>query len=267
MASVTARINQIKQPRGGYIKPSQFKETAFDDGLNPNADYESVHASIVGMAVDYLTRFLMGAKIEDAFKISMLGYKHRIMILGERQLKRDQKQKLDITTLLEQIKGLDDNSIIAACKATTYDVWYRNPMGAIRAKEADEIILEEITIENIRIMVNRSLLFWEKYGPIIKDGFTFENGGYTATVHAGDGDFLTADTLWDFKVSKSRPTNRNTLQLLMYWIMGQHSGKEEFTKITKLGIFNPRLNKMYLLNMSEVPAEVIEDVEQNVICY
>jgi hypothetical protein len=35
------------------------------------------------------------------------------------------------------------------------------------------------------------------------DGFTFE-GGYTDTVSKGDGDLTTADTLWDFKVSKAK---------------------------------------------------------------
>ena len=77
-----------------------------------------------------------------------------------------------------------------------------------------------------------------KNGSIIKDGFTFEPakpddkayekmiktgkgsyGGYTYTVESGDGDFLTADTLWDFKVSKSKPTNKHTLQLLMYLLL------------------------------------------------
>lgn len=41
-------------------------------------------------------------------------------------------------------------------------------------------------------------------------------GGYTYTFESGDGDFLTADTLLDFKVSKSKPTNKHNLQLLMY---------------------------------------------------
>lgn len=59
-------------------------------------------------------------------------------------------------------------------------------------------------------MVKRSVSFWNMYGPIIKDGFTFEPYGYTKTVDTGDGDFLTQDTLWDFKVSKAKPTNKQT---------------------------------------------------------
>lgn len=92
-------------------------------------------------------------------------------------------------------------------------------------------------------------------------------GGYTATVSSGDGDFLSEDTLWDFKVSKSKPTSQHTLQLLMYWIMGQHSGQDKFKNITRLGIFNPRLNTVYLLNMEDVSPEIIATVEKEVICY
>lgn len=53
----------------------------------------------------------------------------------------------------------------------------------------------------------------------------------------------------------------------MYWIMGQHSGKPEFKSVTKLGIFNPRLNLVYTLNIQDIPEEVVQTVESEVICY
>ena len=109
--------------------------------------------------------------------------------------------------------------------------------------------------------------FFQEYGPVVCDGFTFEGGGYTDTVDTGDGDFLTEDTLWDFKVSKSKPTNKHTLQLLMYWIMGQHTLREEFRRISKLGIFNPRLNTVYLYDLSNISLDVVKEVEREVICY
>lgn len=61
MASVTGRISAIKQPRGGYIKPSEFDAIIIDDGIVLNAE-ENVHGSVIGMAVDYLTRFIKGAR-------------------------------------------------------------------------------------------------------------------------------------------------------------------------------------------------------------
>ena len=50
MSSVTQRIKKIKQPRGGYIKPSQFKLQKIDDGKILN-EQENIHASVIGMAV------------------------------------------------------------------------------------------------------------------------------------------------------------------------------------------------------------------------
>ena len=49
--------------------------------------------------------------------------------------------------------------------------------------------------------------------------------------------------------------------------MGQHSTKAEFSAITKLGIYNPRLNSVYILPIAEVPNEIIKEVEEDVICY
>lgn len=265
MSSVTARVKEVSQPRGGYIKPSQFQVTRLDDQQTLGA--ENVHVSIVGTAVDYMTRYMLSQDVNEAFKISLMGYRNRIRLLGEQTVAQDVLNKVEISRLLKHIKELDDVSIIAACKACAYDVWYRNPMVAMTARSAADTNPDTSTIENIRIMVNRSLAFWEQYGPITSDGFTFEPYGYTNTVNTGDGDYLTADTLWDFKVSKATITNKHTLQLLMYWIMGQHSGQDIYKNITRLGIYNPRLNEVYLLEMSQVPESIIQEVESVVIRY
>lgn len=115
-------------------------------------------------------------------------------------------------------------------------------------------------------MVLRTLAFIENYGPITKDGFTFE-GAYTDVVTIGDGDYLTADTLWDFKVSKKEPNKGQTLQILIYYIMGKHSNYLEFNNIQNLGIFNPRLNKAYSLSVSDISDEIITEVSEKVLGY
>ena len=104
------------------------------------------------------------------------------------------------------------------------------------------------------------------YGPKVLDGFTFE-GAYTPMVSSGDGDFTTADTLWDFKVSKMPIKKEHTLQLLMYWRMGLHSVHPEFKDVRFLGIYNPRSNTASRLAVSDIPNDVIEQVERDVICY
>ena len=149
-------------------------------------------------------------------------------------------------------------------------------MWAMIAKGADDINPDKQTMDNIRTLIQRSLSFWNKVGPISSEGFVFaekdskENiikSGYTSTVDSGDGDYLTEDTMWDFKVSKSGITSQNTLQILMYYIMGQHSDMDVYKSIKKLGFFNPRLNTMYVLDVDTISDDVIKAVETEVICY
>lgn len=278
MKSVTGRISEIKQPWGGYVKPSQFTEITINDNEVLTAS-ENVHATIIGLVVDYLTRFMMGVELTEAFSISHQG--------AERATKLGHKDAIKIAEkLILGIKDIDENSIINACKLVTFDVWRRNLKAAHNAKGVDETNPDFDTIHNIQIMIKRSLAFWKEYGPIIMAGFTFEPmndnkenyikmllqgegsfGGYTSTVTSGGGDYLTKDTLWDFKVLKSKVKSKHTLQLLMYWIMGQHSGRDEFKNISKLGVFNPRLNAIYTLDIVDVPKEIIEIIEKEVICY
>ena len=74
-------------------------------------------------------------------------------------------------------------------------------------------------------------------------------------------------SLWDFKVSKRDPNSKQTLQLLMYYLMGKHSVHKEFDSIEKLAIFNPRKNKIYCAEVSDIPDEVIKEVSEKVIGY
>ena len=250
MPSVTQRIAQITQPYGGYLPIKLFSKVVFNDSLTLN-ESENIHASLVGIAVDYLTRFALGDSVNKAFHISYLG----ASIINMQSKAND---------LMKKITGLDDVSIISACKLSGFDVCFRSSRAAY--KPIEDINPDSDTIENIRIMVNRSISFWQKYGPIIRSEITFE-GGYTDTVSTGDGDFITADTLWDFKVSKSAPTSKHSLQILMYYVMGIHSVHSYFKELSNLGFFNPRLNTAYICPITAIAAETISKIENEVICY
>ena len=265
MSSVTGRIAEIEQTPGGLLNWTQFDKVVFSDGKDMFE--ENIPPKVIGLVVDYLARYLTGSSIEEAFEISIKGYKCREKIVTQTAINRDKQRKMDIYSLCKKITGNDDESIKAACQAVTYDTWYRAPWSAVFAAGDLEINPNYETIRNVQIMVERCLIFWEKYGPVLKTGFTFENGGYSKVVDAGDGDFLTKEALWDFYVSKKEPSSKKTLQVLMYWIMGMHSGKEEFRNISKIGIFNPRLNVAYIIETNKIPIEIISIVENEVICY
>lgn len=249
--SVTARIRQVKQPRGGYINPKNMTVIKIGDGEETLNPYEHLHPSLIGLAVDYLTRFMLGEPVEKAFMISLKG----ASLIGEQKAAQKYMSRID---------GLNRRSVINAVKLCGYDVIYR--AGVMGYKPVTSITPDYASIENIMTMVERSLQFFEDCGPIVMSGFTFE-GGYTNIIGAGDGDFTTKDTLWDFKVSKNMVKKEHTLQLLIYWRMGLHSIHPGFEEIKYLGVYNPRLNTVYKISVEDIPENIIREVETDIIGY
>lgn len=248
--SVTRMAKIVKQPKGGYIKPSELEKN-YIEYKKELEEGENVSPILVGLAVDYLSRMVMGDSKDNAFQISLLG----AGIIDNLKL---------ANFYLSNINGLDDNSIVSAIKLVSYDCVFR--AGAQAYVDQSDIKPNNQTIENIREMVNRTVEFWKQYGPITIYGPTFE-GGYTKSISTGDGDYVTADTIWDYKVSKNTPTNKYTFQLLLYYILGLHSIHEEYKNIKYLGIYNPRLNVVYRYKIENISKEVIEDIEKNIIGY
>ncbi len=272
--TVTQVCRSFSQPRGGFIRLSEFEQIPFAGQTILNTS-ENISPGLVGMTVDYMTRFSMGFPLSKSFQTSIQGA-YNISMEAFRLSAQFGKN----------IKGLDDISIINSCKLVSFDDAFRLSRIGGDMPPLEAIDPDQETIDNIRILINRSIHFWNQYGPITEIGFTFESpeqkkkgsrdhssleafisGGYTLIVANGEGDYLTKDTLWDFKVSKTGPRTRDTLQLLMYWIMGRHSGQDVYKGIKRIGIFNPRLNTAYLLDVNRIPAETIRQVEKDVIGY
>ncbi len=250
MVNVSARAKSVKQPKGGYLNPKDMDVIEYDDGqtLGP----ECLHPTTMGMVIDYLTRFMCTGDKESAFRISLRG-----------GVKADREEYTK--ELLNSIHDkLDDESITNACRLVLFDSYVR--AGRPPGIEPEKLTVDVQTCDNVRIMINRSLNFVVEYGPICKYGFVFI-GGYTKTVNTGDGDFVTKDTLWDFKVSKYPPTKENTLQLLMYFLMGKRSIFPELQRPTKIGIFNPRLNTVYTYEVEKIDKDIIEEIKRDVIGY
>ena len=81
------------------------------------------------------------------------------------------------------------------------------------------------------------------------------------------GEKLTADGLWDLKVSRWPPNPTYTLQLLLYWRLGLHSTHPEYLRVRRLGLYNARSVTMWSVPVARIGADVVHAVEGDVIGY
>lgn len=257
MLSVTQRIKYVSQPKNGYIPKGLFQKDIYIDD-EEIADIESAYTSIQGMAVDYLTRFILSGNREEAFDISRRGALKIDEFFGKSlETKR-------FNRLLSQIKGLDDDSIIATCRIVAYDSAFRTGRPYIQRIERKDITGE--LIQNIRVLVSRTLRFFDRIDSIVMNGFSFE-GGYTDLVSSGDGDYLTRTRLVELKTSKEQFSSKWSLQVLMYYLLGIHSIHDEFQYVEKLCIFNALQNVSYTIELSEISDEIKYIVSHEILGY
>lgn len=244
MTTVTRFVQNIQQPRGGYLSPKLFKKIIINDNkiLFEN---ENIHPIIIGTVIDSFSRFLIGKSPEVAFRISILGAE----LVGE--LKKANQ-------LIKKITGFNQKSILAACKLVGYDTAYR--AGPLTFDGVDHISPDKETLSNIINMLERCKIFFEKYGPVTETEITFL-GGYTDIIKRGDADFLTHDTLWDMKVTKLEPTNKHTLQLIIYYLLMFRANHNSFDSIKNIGIFNPRKNTIYLYAIDNINESISKEIQ------
>ena len=248
MATVRDIAKKAIQPKGGYTSLDQFQKKQLDDGQHLYSQ-ENINAGLVGSAVDYLTRFMFDGKKREAFKISLLGAKNI-------------RQTFKAELYLNKIQGLDNYSIEYACKLTGYDICYRgNPF---YYRPVDDIVPDAKTMANIRLMVQRTQNFFCEYGPIKSYGCTLQD---KENILQGDIDLLTQDTIWDIKTTKKSPNPVDRLQVILYYVLAEHIRKRGFSKVEYVGIFNPRLNTIYRLRISDLPQQVLNEIKTNVMNY
>lgn len=252
MTSVTGRIKVVKQPYGGYLPPKNFQKESLGEGIDALHPNEDVHAGLVGMAVDYLTR--LQVEPEPIHLVFSIAYRGAAAI-------SDLKTFNHYASL---IKGLDDRSIDAAIRLAGYDSIVRAGLYTV---PVNDINVTPEAIANIRTMVKRTLNFYRIYGKPIEQHLIFP-GAYTDLVTAGDGDCLLKGILVDIKTTKGKLTSKTTLQLLMYWrMMLRTEGNLYPNPVHKLGIFNPRTNIFAYVDTASLSEDMLQTVDTEVIGY
>lgn len=259
MASVINRIKQIKQPHGGYLPVRNFDVKDFGGEKVTNLEEENITPVIIGLAVEYLTRYYLDRDrvIEEAFAVSLRG------AFLVNQLER----AYHCCEIIEDEEYLTDRAIINACYLVSYDIavkagpWVFNPSILNHPNPK--------TINNIRLFVERSVYFLNVVDKVEMLKFVLPKDSLTYFCSSGEGDFTTKEGMWDLKVSKNKPTSKDTLEVLIYYLMGLQAEelRRHFLDFKRIGFFNPRLNQVYSYEVKNIPDEVIDDVMSFVIGY
>lgn len=257
MPSVTQIVGAAHQPRKGYLPLSKFDEAEYIDGRSVVGNY-NIHPSLVGLAVDYGTRLMLGTKPEEVFSVALAG----ASLVGSRKEADDILN--NIKARFDRANGLEGQSIVDICKLSGFDSAFR--AGAKAFRPVSEINPDEQTLSDIAVLIERTIEFFDKVGPVLDSGFTFE-GAYSDKVESGDADYLTGDTIWDLKVRKAVPNKNSTLQVLLYYLLSLRSGKEDLKDIKKVGIYNPYLQRAWVVNVLDLDESMLKAVMDDVLGY
>ena len=256
-ASVTGILANTKQPRGGYLPLSNFDMESHCDNLRVVGDY-NIAPSLVGLAVDYGTRIALGSDPEETFEVATVG----AGMVGASDVAESLIADIDAAGL--KSGEIDEKSVVSLCKLSGFDSAFR--AGASAYRPVSEINPDRQTIADIGNLILRTKAFFDASAEPVIAGFTFE-GAYTDDAGASDGDYICGDTLWDLKVSKNEPTIKNTMQVLLYYLMGLRSSKDEFKTVTRIGLFNPWLQKSWSTSVLDLDESFLSMVENDILGY
>ncbi|MFI3211348.1 MAG: DEAD/DEAH box helicase [Peptostreptococcaceae bacterium] len=240
-SSVTQFCDSHIQPSKGYLPVNSMRIIKNEDSIEL---YTSANAGIIGLVVDYLSRYeIVKERKEDVFYISRRGAS---LV--------NQLEKIDIMLKLIE-PGLSSMTIQLVAKIVTFDAVYR--AGKTDAYNL-EFSLSDDDITNIRKMVLRVKQFHFKYN-ILETGMTFD-GSYTSIISKGDADILTTNGLWDLKVISNNITSKHTFQLLLYYVLSL----KKYKNIKFIGIFNPKKNIEYVIDVNEISSGIIEAIKTEI---
>lgn len=226
---------------------------------------ECIKPYIIGEAVDHLTRFITGDRIEEVWPIL---HKYRMYGTNEEVRKLDSiefEMNSDVRT-----GKLSRNTIKRAIR---FDIaWHDNDGDDWR----DYKEINEYANFNIETMVNRSVVWLGKEGPKLASGLQVTDYNSSKLYREeikGEIDYITRGTLWEMKVWQEEDNwfeihmIKALLQLMGYYMLGIRDPEYTsfFASIQCLAIFNPRTDREYILSIKDIPCEAWRVMKDQVL--
>lgn len=285
MFSVTDRIRQVEQPRGGYLPISKFKEKT----LGGEVIQCTIQPIMVGKIIDSMLHIVLQKPLEDIFRNSLNGYATRVDWFAHQFsssgytkkedevdsiIAEDTKQGINVMAIIKQVEEYYKHNkfydvLNCVYMLHQYDIWvesfgYVSHISSLKSSKPKRLIQDDA--EKLFEMYKRTIdyIISVTNGYLVTD-YKFYPNGYTDLVKYGVGDFICNYTMFDLKCTKNKPNNYNTLQLLMYYCMGLNSDNKLYKYIKKIGMYSPICNKVWTLPVSEISEELIQTINNNVL--
>lgn len=249
-------VNAFLSKSDFYSKHIIFSECNCDRDIGYLDDYRLDKE--IGTAVQLLTNLLVTGNEERVLSRSQEAIKLIIRLESKLQGSCDVKNFLSLAnSMTEACKSASTNLTKDAVIGAIFSSWVGNLINSRNcANEISNMCSSRLSLlgslpdkfySDIIEMVNLSSHFIK--GSLCETQVQVFNKWMTVR---GRCDFLTEDGLWEMKVSKYDITSENALQILLYWILGIRSLKEEFLRLKKIGVFNPRFNLAYFLFVEDL---------------
>ncbi len=275
MSSVSELVDNIEQPAFGILPISYFERKELRQDSYVLTNKSSIPAIHLGLIVDYCVKYILGVKLSDILHVEYAGYAEHIRVSAIRFFDSISEQALTQIYIEDERKNICLSDFVSRVEnAETFEEFVTNMLYVIqygdfirnirfafnRVGEVFTTKLSEDEIRDILIFFMRTQSWigtFDKVVPMYK----FKPYGYNNTVTSGEGDFCTENTLWDLKVSNGEPTTKDTLQLLIYYIMAKHSGNKLYKNVNSIGVYNPKLDATWLCDMSKVDSRIVNRVK------
>lgn len=274
MSSVSELVETIEQPIFGILPISCFEKKELKQDSYVLSGKNSIPAAHLGLIVDYCIKYILGVKLSDILHVEYAGYAEHIRVSAIRFFDSISEQSLTQIYIEDERKNICLSDFISKVEnAKTFDDFVTNMLYVIqygdfirnfryaydRIGETFKTKLSKEELQDILVLFMRTQS-WISTFDDVTPMYKFKPYGYNNTVTSGEGDFCTKNTLWDLKVSNGEPTTKDTLQLLIYYIMAKHSGNKLYKDVDSVGVYNPRLDTTWLCDIQRIKPSIIKKV-------
>jgi hypothetical protein len=226
---VRGRAEQASQPSEGLLPLTRFDRHDFGGALLARRT-ESGPAGTIASAVELIARWDL-SRDPRAFTESSVAALEAI-----RGVRRGEHSETGPAAIASMLRSGDDD---------LFDEmdW---------EDDGDETLMH---IAEMRARVSRC---FERFGKPTHSGtWPVQSDRFHLVGHI---DFVSADTIWDLKVSSTGPSKVDVLQLLLYWLAASDDLANSL-EIAYVGIFNPRMDTAWRVAVADIPAEVLGALE------